>query len=510
MKPNVGDIYCVYVERLSQYTACQVTMLVDTKSSKGSQLAAILELDWTGDKLPGEAELQEMKPLICDYYFWDDRLDHCLVDANMPPHYIHVGNLPPLVTEKTNSYSGWHFGGSTIRQRRWSQIHEERRQRFKEAAKDNGFVEMSAGSIRLSTSKVDNSFLQSLDDVFELEKLPCLTQIHAIGPYESLFPFVKSNPIINQLQLTNHGYTRVDIRESNLEKLIIDAEGLEELFLNEGLEELAFVGILSPNLTIHAPHEGRWLTANCSASAPIDCGLNRLGSLHLRSVTELDLNLIVQSFPELRELRMWGKPGTLSNIQSLEQLKELQGLSTYDLFGFEEDQFPGPDKMSNLSWLWMTSLPAEAARYIKSAYKKEVAKGLDLSISKPRKAEWLAENVSNPFRDWDGRDNITLANAKKAVQLYKKMLTMIHSLEEKYKAGTVEVNPTLEIMVTEYTEAFNKMDRKTGFIMTEEREEIYTVLEELLNYAELKLSNVGIDRVDRDKLLETFDALRDF
>lgn len=65
-------------------------------------------------------------------------------------------------------------------------------------------------------------------------------------------------------------------------------------------------------------------------------------------------------------------------------------------------------------------------------------------------------------------------------------------------------------MVTLYTEAFNTMDRRTGFILTEEREEIYTVLVELLDYAEHKLSKDGIDRVDRDKLLEIFNTLRDF
>ncbi|WP_240479783.1 hypothetical protein [Paenibacillus wynnii] len=440
MKPNIGDIYCVYVERISQFTACQVTMLKDTDSGKKSQLAAILELDWTGDKLPDEAELLNMKPLVCDFYFWNDKLDHCLVDANVPPHYILVGNLPPLVTEETNSYSGWHIGGSTRRQRRWSLIDEDRRQRFKEAAKDNSLIEMGQGNKSLSTNKVDDDFLQSLEDLFELEKLPCLTQIHANGPYESLLPFVISNPIINQLHLTNHGYASVDVRESNLETLIIDAEGLGELFLNEGLAELSFVGVLSPDLIIHAHNEGSWITANCSSNAPISCGLNRLRCLHLRSVTELDLQPIVQSFPELRELRIWGKPGTVSNIHSLEKLARLQGFSTYDMFGFAGNQFPGPDQMSNLSWLWMTSLPAEAAQFIKANYKKEVVKGLDLSISKPRKPEWLAENVSNPFRDWDGRDNITPANAKKAVQLYKKMIASIHTMEEQRKEGIEVVN----------------------------------------------------------------------
>ncbi|WP_431089821.1 hypothetical protein [Paenibacillus sp. 8b26] len=73
-----------------------------------------------------------------------------------------------------------------------------------------------------------------------------------------------------------------------------------------------------------------------------------------------------------------------------------------------------------MSMLWMTSLPADAGKLIKAAYKKEVPRGLDFSITKARKPEWLAENLDNPFRDWDGREQITAANAKKSAQLYKK------------------------------------------------------------------------------------------
>ncbi|TGU99079.1 hypothetical protein EN829_058870, partial [Mesorhizobium sp. M00.F.Ca.ET.186.01.1.1] len=46
---------------------------------------------------------------------------------------------------------------------------------------------------------------------------------------------------------------------------------------------------------------------------------------------------------------------------------------------------------------------------IKTAYKQESKRGLNLSITKPRNPEWLANNLTNPFRDWDGRENITAA-----------------------------------------------------------------------------------------------------
>ncbi|NRS47039.1 hypothetical protein [Brevibacillus sp. HB2.2] len=56
MTPTVGDIYCVFVEKLQKYTACQVTSIKESGSSK-SNLISILELDWSSDTLPDESEL---------------------------------------------------------------------------------------------------------------------------------------------------------------------------------------------------------------------------------------------------------------------------------------------------------------------------------------------------------------------------------------------------------------------------------------------------------------------
>lgn len=47
-----------------------------------------------------------MKPLYCDYFFWNHRIDHSYLDAIVPKHYLLAGNVPPKVTEKPNSYAG--------------------------------------------------------------------------------------------------------------------------------------------------------------------------------------------------------------------------------------------------------------------------------------------------------------------------------------------------------------------------------------------------------------------
>lgn len=167
-----------------------------------------------------------------------------------------------------------------------------------------------------------------------------------------------------------------------------------------------------------------------------------------------------------------------------------------------------PDSGKGGGWppYWNWTGPATKKRY-----KKETSTGLNLSITKPRKPEWLAENVDNPFRDWDGRDHIAPAHAKKAMNQYKKTLAAIAAAEARLGNGitAAEAEAELEAAVAEYTAAFNAMDKRTGFIETIEREEIFVVLEELLQGAQSRLSAAGVE-IDTAKLFSMFDQIRDF
>ncbi|MCS7463832.1 hypothetical protein N0M98_27375 [Paenibacillus doosanensis] len=508
MIPEAGDIYCVYVERLRSYAACQITHIKLPESAKGKPLAAVLELDWLGDAPPSESELRQMKPLICNYFFWNDRIDHSYVDAVVPAGYTKVGSLPPLAEEEVVSYGSWDTGGSMARQRNWEAIDPKLRQRFKEAAQDRAKVDVGGRSLSRSTSAADEDLLRQLSDLSELEKLPCLTRIHADTLSEPLLAFIAGNPFIIELQVSHVEGTDLDLSACRLNRLAIRPEGLRQLTLNRDMRQLTLTGPASPELRIAAEEDGRWLTVHNTAKLPALIGLDRLGGLHLTGIASLDLTAVVRRFPALRELRLWGKPGTLTGMDSLAALPELQRFSTYDLFGFTGEQFPGPDKLPRLEWLWMTSLPAEAAGPIKARYKKQAAAGLDLHITKARKTEWLAENLDNPFRDWDGREHISAANARKAASLYKKTQSALRSLAlRSASAGPSDaaVREELEALVAAYTETFNRMDRRGSFIETVEREEIYTVLTDLLQ----NFQAAG-GQADVEALVKLFDSLRDY
>ena len=498
MLAQVGDIYSVFSSRLQQYVACQVTAIDAAASSGGPPLAAILQLDWTGDSLPDAAAVQAMRPLVCDYYFWNGRHDHSFASALVPPHYTLIANSAPLVDGEVKSYSGgWHMGDSVWRQRRWEQLDPARRQRFKAASSQE--VIIGGQSLRQNTSRIGDGILQALGDLSELDQLPCLTTIETRHGSAALAACINANPIINEVHWQSSTTDELDLRDSNVSRLVVHAEGLRSLRLNEGLSTLILQGAPSPALRIEDPHAGRFLRLQLSGALAPFHGLEQLGRLSLSAMPAVDFAAVAERFPQLVELTVWGKPALASHLGSLARLERLRSFSAYELFGYGADDFPAPAQMPALSSLCLASLPADAAKAIKAGYKKAAALGLNLSVTRPRKPEWLAENLDNPFRDWDGREHISAAYAKKAAQAYKKLLATARTLDAAMDGGAAHA--MAQEMVTAYVGVFNQIERRSNIIETVERDEIYVALEQVL--AQVRLPEVAA-------LYALFDRLRDF
>lgn len=503
MLAKVGDIYSVFSHRLQQYVACQVTA-IDDAASGSPPLAAILQLDWTGDALPDAHAVQAMRPLVCDYYFWNKRHDHSFASAKVPRHYTFVANVAPLVETAVKSYSGgWHVGDSVCRQRRWEQVDPARRQRFKAASSEE--VLIGGQAVRQNTSRVSDSILQAIGDLSELDRLPCLTAIETRDGSAALAAYINGNPIINEVQWQSSTVSELDLRDSNVSRLIVHADGVQSLRLNEGLSTLILNGAPSPALRIDAPHAGRFLRLQlCSALAPFH-GLDQLARLSLSAMPAVDFDAVAQRFPVLTNLTVWGKPGLASNVASIARLARLQEFNAYELFGYGPDEFPASAQMPALSSLRLASLPADAAKAIKARYKKAAALGLDLSVTRPRKPEWLAENLDNPFRDWDGREHIAVAYARKAAQAYKKLLAVARTIGADTDGAAAQAIGRQ--MVADYVAVFNQIERRSSIIETVERDEIYVALGQVLTQVQQR---AGAARVDAASLYEAFDRLRDF
>ena len=339
------------------------------------------------------------------------------------------------------------------------------------------------------------------DDALSLRVFPCLSSLTVTKWHKNLFEYLNSNPFIRELVIENHGKSSLDFSETTIDRLSVDMTGLDELILNDDLSMLFLLGEVKDGCKITSPSFGSDLILYCDGSVPKIQGLEGLEKLYIRTITELDIVDILRAYSKLRELRLWGKPGNLINFAKISELSELEVLTTMDLFGFTADEVPKLESLQKLYMLWMDSLPEDAAKEVKKLYKKRKGEGLDLWITKPRKAEWLAQNLENPFRSWDGEEHITPANAKKAADIYRKTRAAMVKLIE---APSKDIEKDAEALVRDYTEGFNKMDKKKPFIDTVERDEVFTALDGILSLIPDELG------IDQDKLLDLFDQLKDF
>lgn len=497
MLAKAGDVYCVYNNYLKKYTACQITKIEEDDQKPQ---AVILSLDWSGEEPLKEAELSSLQPLYKDFMYWNRGIDLSNVDVNVPANYTFVGNVAPLTDESTNSYATWGNGYEVYRQLKWQEIPKEQRDTFKEADKSKEKV-IFAGKEYLISKHHLNDEWTPFEDALELKVFPCLSKLTLKKWHENVYEYLQSTPFISELFLENHNQTKLDFSRTSVCTLSIDMTDVEELILNDGLEQLILLGEIRKDCNIQANGNEEALLLQCDKVIPKLKGLEALGKLHVIKIEELDIEEVLNAYPKLTELRLWGKPGNLVHFDKLPEFQQLEVLTTMDLFGFTAEDIPTPDRLPNLYMFWMNSLPEDAAKVTKKLYKKRKEDGLHLWISKPRKPEWLAQNLDNPFRSWDGQENITPANAKKAAALYRKtradMVKLVESSPDEMMQGATE-------LVKLYTEGFNKMDKGKYFIETVEREDIYTALDDILDLIPAEFN------IDKENLLNFFDELKDF
>lgn len=121
---------------------------------------------------------------------------------------------------------------------------------------------------------------------------------------------------------------------------------------------------------------------------------------------------MVARFPDLWFLDLGGKPGIVSNLSAIAALAQLQMLSLHDLFGYTAEQFPAPQQLPRLSTLWLSSVPFDVAQTVKRTYKNLLRWAGP--VGDPAAQERMAgRKPDNPFRDWDGRDEMSPAKAKR-------------------------------------------------------------------------------------------------
>jgi hypothetical protein len=204
-------------------------------------------------------------------------------------------------------------------------------------------------------------------------------------------------------------------------------------------------------------------------------------SLTARDVGSLDCALLAARYPGLAYLSLSGNVGVLAHAGALNQLPSLKRLFIHGLLGMGRADCLHPDQVPALESLGLHGIPYDYATAMRARWRPQAPNGTFVDISGARKQEWLAENMSNPLREWDGRAHISRSRFAKATAQYKATRRAIIA------ALSAEGEPAaarLAQMGREYAEAFNRLDGRAPFIETEEREELLAALDLIFGDAE--------------------------
>jgi hypothetical protein len=207
-------------------------------------------------------------------------------------------------------------------------------------------------------------------------------------------------------------------------------------------------------------------------------------NLTVDEVDVLDCARIVHAFPRLRRLMLSGTLGRLENTGALNRLSLMKVLAITNLFGMTKSDCLLPEAVPALEWLALHSVPREYGAAMRSAWGPELTKGCFVAITALRSPEWLAENLDNPLRDWDGREHISAATFRKSVGQYK--ATRREILAALADQGPVDVKARLLGLGREFGKAFNKLSRGNDFIETEERDDLFRALTAIPSESGLK------------------------
>ena len=487
-----GEVYALQEKETGKWFAFQIIQI-------GEDSAVYVDLDFWSDKMPGESDLKKMSYLKLNHHLWNNEISHCWAPISLFPIRAKlIGKKGIRPFKECKSYGSWPDGSQQKWTERWNKLPKDQIAAFKKAlTQKNETIILAGKEVRKDLYGLFDDTLSALSDFSELDKLPALGRINTSKDYPQLISFLERRYLIRELIWDDCRHKVVDLSRTHLEELEISGEEMDSIVLPSCLSRLTIKGKLSPNLRVHSPNDGFFMTLRLEMQNDFlpDLGLSRLTTLGLDNIQEFSLKTISSRFPNLTWLGLYGKPGYIYDVAEIAKLHDIETLSMVDLFGFSAEDFPRPEDLSELKNLWLESIPADAGKIIKREFKNKIQ---DLSVIKLRSDEWLHENMNNPLRHWDGSEFVPKSKYTKSVALWKETRRRI--LEEA-KRAEVDLS-ALKSIANDYVEGFNKLDQRSQFIETAEREDIFNAFEQILDEA-------GI-RQGRDNIMNIIEENRNW
>lgn len=486
---QTGDVYALQEKETGKWFTFQIVQI-------GEENAVFIDLDYWSEMIPEEKDLSKMSYLRLNHHLWNNEIHPCWAPIKFfPSRAKKVGSMTVRAFEECRTYGNWPDGGQQKWTEKWEYFPKDQIAAFKEArVKWDETVIVAGKEVRKNLYGVFDNTLCDVSDFSELDKLPGLCRITTSKDYPQLIPFLERRYLIRELVWDNCQRRELDFRRTHLEEVEISGEDIEVILLPSCVSSLTLRGKLSPNLRIHSPNDGYYMVLRVELhddSLP-EVGLNKLTNLRLTGIRDLNLKDILSRYPGLTWLGLEGGPGYIRNVTEISKLGELEILTMDDLFGFSIDDFPRPETLPELRRLWLKSIPADVGKIIKKLFKGKVQ---DLSVLKLRSDEWLHENLNNPLRHWDGSEFIPKSKYTKSVALWKETR---HRMMEEANHAELDLSAVKHIAI-DYVEGFNKLDRRSSFIETEEREDILNAFEQILDETGLSKLKEGIIQLIDEK-----------
>lgn len=512
--PKAGDIYASFNPRLGAFVAFQLT-----PTEPGGSWP-VVTLDWSGPTLPTEAEINAMQPAEFTYPTLLKRpspYQHVVAwHGAMPRSYQHVGWREPMLRDAPRMFSSWPDGTAILHQRIWDAHDPQMTQAYlssQHAPPDKTVVVQGDGwTVTRDARSLASEALSAADSLELFNQLPMLESIGITKPHDGLFRWLGTRTLITSMRISGQQDPILDLRGTHIRRLVLDVTDLKDVRLSSSLEELTIIGACDSSLVISSECNGRNLIVCVEDPNLPWAGLPELGRLELWEVEYFDPDRVVARFPGLSALAVAGRLCRTSTLLPLGKLADLQFLSLTEVFP-NQHEFPSPSCWPQLTLLRLHSAPDALAKAVKKSFKSLVPDELDLDVRRPRKPDWLAANMDNPFRDWEGRSGISAGQAKKAATIYRNARSRALDRTAQLAAQPAALTEALTQIATNYVDGFNAMDRRAQIIETVEREEILDALAIVINAVEsVRQTQLGGDVIplDRQRIFDSVEALREF
>ncbi|MBD5134647.1 MAG: hypothetical protein HDT39_01590 [Lachnospiraceae bacterium] len=486
-KPEVGAVYGVYVEELRKYGAYQILEV-----EQGS--VCYIVLDYLETEPPKKEDLSGIRPLYLERFRYHHALNMKYIYTNrVPEDYIFIGVCAPVTNRSCKVYSGkeWGHGVEYLDEADWQEADSKQKENYKKYINSGEWVTFKKDSFRKNEGVLTTELYKAAGENFSVDQFPCVTAVHIEGANPGILDCIADASLIHTFHWQEPQTEELDFRNTRLHTFELDGTGVKRIYLPDGVRSLKLTGRLQPELQIIG--ETVSFTIDMETDRIFHYGLTNVKRLFLGGIKELSLEKIPVVFPELHSLTIAGEPGIIKNLDALGRMCSLRDLTVYDLFGFSADDMKVLEKLPQLRSLDLYSIPKEAGLAARKICKGKLD---NLEVQRLRSDDWLKENLDNPFRHWDGSEFVPIGAYKKTMQQYKKTRKQLKQVKTREEA--VEV-------VKEYGCCFNLLNKRYDeFIETDEREDLFSVLEQL--YEEF-LRDKGL--IGLDDFLDILDEIRE-